>query len=732
MNKQEKNKSPNRKEFLLIGNDPDLSEIVRKHSENEQSEEKIKKRKRNIINTPINIFKSEGKYGNQYSDLDSPERRNSQNSQSKYFSKADMLKQKKRNSEKNMNISRPLTPDYQVFEAPKCSNKSKHPRVELFFQSLNLISQSKYYLHIIQEDTKFNYKTMQTKKKDQIFKQTLKTKFIFEKKQLIQVNVWGVNDELLGSVEFELGQLIGSPSNCLILDLVGGKLGTKKSDNPFVIGILKNEKQKKDISEIAKIPKIKVYYGSLQPSVHEIEQQKYNKMFLDFLSGNMKIQVIACVDFTASNIHTQEPLHAIYDNKLNEYQSAIASICSILLNYDYDKKIPIYGFGAIIQEEGFDYLQPDAPMSRNNLKKKSFISNVKKKSLEPGEQNSSRNLPSLRVEIVEQKVEKYASHFFPLTGDWENTSGEGLEGVFEIYTNLLKSNKIKMSSPTLFSPMLNEINRITIEGFNKDQFCYTILLIMTDGVIHDMEETIEKVIDGSILPLSIIIIGLGCEDFTYMEILDSDNFALKDQKGRVNQRDIVQFVDYSTFNEKEKRFEGLAEEVLNEIPRQVCTFFESQGIVPKVPETTIENDLLRIFREKEEEEENEIHKDDFLDIEIREVSEENITSNYKFTGELRVDSGYLGSNSRKKYEYKKIVTSSFRESPNKFESNNRINPLIPSISINSIKSNASTNWKYEVPCEESSHREHTRKIREFKNIKLISSLNNCFNKKDKH
>lgn len=200
-------------------------------------------------------------------------------------------------------------------------------------------------------------------------------------------------------------------------------------------------------------------------------------------------------------------------------------------------------------------------------------------------------------------MEKRASHFFPLTGKWDDTSGKGIEGVFQIYTDLLNSNKIKMSSPTLFAPMLHQVNKMTVKGYKNDQYSYTVLIIMTDGVIHDMEETIEKVIEGSVLPLSIIIVGLGCEDFTYMEILDSDNYALKDKYGRVNERDIIQFVDYSVYNEKEKRFEGLAEEVLDEIPRQVCTFYKAQGIEPKIPETTIENDLKLMLQEKEEEEE---------------------------------------------------------------------------------------------------------------------------------
>jgi len=40
-----------------------------------------------------------------------------------------------------------------------------------------------------------------------------------------------------------------------------------------------------------------------------------------------------------------------------------------------------------------------------------------------------------------------------------------------------------------------------------------VLLILTDGVIHDMDDTISAIVDGSKLPLSIIIVGIGTEDF---------------------------------------------------------------------------------------------------------------------------------------------------------------------------------------------------------------------------
>lgn len=46
--------------------------------------------------------------------------------------------------------------------------------------------------------------------------------------------------------------------------------------------------------------------------------------------------------------------------------------------------------------------------------------------------------------------------------------------------------------------------------------------MITDGVINDMQQTIDEVVRGSQLPLSIIIVGVGNADFDSMEQLDAD------------------------------------------------------------------------------------------------------------------------------------------------------------------------------------------------------------------
>ena len=98
-----------------------------------------------------------------------------------------------------------------------------------------------------------------------------------------------------------------------------------------------------------------------------------------------------------------------------------------------------------------------------------------------------------------------------------------------------------------------------------------------------MSKTKELVVKCSYEACSIIIIGVGSADFDAMEVLDGDGALLRDDYGRECQRDIVQFVE---FKEAMKRG-NLAEQVLFEVPDQVCGHYEKIGYKP----TAIKQDM---------------------------------------------------------------------------------------------------------------------------------------------
>ena len=108
-------------------------------------------------------------------------------------------------------------------------------------------------------------------------------------------------------------------------------------------------------------------------------------------------------------------------------------------------------------------------------------------------------------------------------------------------------------------------------------------MILTDGVITDMADTREAIVRASHLPMSVIIVGIGDEDFAAMDILDGDQNRLQYQ-GQVAKRDIVQFVEMRKFVSREGGWnrELLAKAVLAEIPGQVTSWMKMKGFVPKV------------------------------------------------------------------------------------------------------------------------------------------------------
>ena len=217
--------------------------------------------------------------------------------------------------------------------------------------------------------------------------------------------------------------------------------------------------------------------------------------FLEYIFGGCEIQLSVAIDFTLSNGHPSErdSLHYLDLNK-NEYLSAIRSVGNILQYYDSDKQIPVLGFGATV------------PPSTNR-----------------------------------------ASHCFALNGNIFDPEVDGLEGVMEAYKNALKN--VNLYGPTNFAPIIELINDMA-EGEQVDQMNqkYNILLIITDGIINDMQKTIDQIVRGSSLPVSIIIVGVGSDDFESMDILDADEVPLYSQRYKKNmEADIVQFVPFRDF-----------------------------------------------------------------------------------------------------------------------------------------------------------------------------------------
>ncbi|XP_037734137.1 copine-2 isoform X2 [Chelonia mydas] len=247
--------------------------------------------------------------------------------------------------------------------------------------------------------------------------------------------------------------------------------------------------------------------------------------FLDYILGGCQLMFTVGIDFTASNGNPRDPssLHYINPMGTNEYLSAIWAVGQIIQDYDSDKMFPALGFGA--------QLPPDWKVSH-----------------------------------------EFAINFNPT-----NPFCSGVEGIVQAYSACLPH--IRFYGPTNFSPIVNHVARFAAQATHQEFAAqYFILLIITDGVISDMDETRHAVVQASKLPMSIIIVGVGNADFAAMEFLDGDNRVLRSYTGEEAMRDIVQFVPFREFRSAPK--ETLAKAVLAELPQQVVQYFKHQNLPP--------------------------------------------------------------------------------------------------------------------------------------------------------
>ena len=124
--------------------------------------------------------------------------------------------------------------------------------------------------------------------------------------------------------------------------------------------------------------------------------------------------------------------------------------------------------------------------------------------------------------VIKGKGQK-PSHSFALNGDMFNPECNRVDGVLAAYENCI--NKCQLYGPTNFAELISAVNaRSEAVPARQEEQTYQILLIITDGVITDMEATatIDELVRCSEQPMSVIIVGVGNADFHKMNSLDAD------------------------------------------------------------------------------------------------------------------------------------------------------------------------------------------------------------------
>ncbi|XP_023582547.1 copine-2 [Trichechus manatus latirostris] len=318
--------------------------------------------------------------------------------------------------------------------------------------------------------------------------------------------------------------------------------------------------------------------------------------FLDYILGGCQLMFTVGIDFTASNGNPLDPssLHYINPMGTNEYLSAIWAVGQII--QDYDRVLQISGQNT--QEASTSGGRSRVPHSQTHWSSgPAFspckVSQVTLGAAEKGRLVSGGQDASSFTSDGTQGGRKRQCVLWAVTRAvfrWmqglqgQRTQGAGCPGRWLRFG-------CRWGRSTTFQGIRDVLEGWGREGkgtrglrallsahLTRSLQQYFILLIITDGVISDMEETRHAVVQASKLPMSIIIVGVGNADFTAMEFLDGDSRMLRSHTGEEAARDIVQFVPFREFRNAAK--ETLAKAVLAELPQQVVQYFKHKNLPP--------------------------------------------------------------------------------------------------------------------------------------------------------
>uniref|UniRef100_A0A8C4HG33 Copine Va n=1 Tax=Dicentrarchus labrax TaxID=13489 RepID=A0A8C4HG33_DICLA len=414
--------------------------------------------------------------------------------------------------------------------------------------------------------------------------------YFFEEKQNLRFDVYDIDSkspdlakhDFLGQVYCTLGEIVGSPASRLekpLGGIPGKKCGTivlsaeelgncrdyatmqfcankldkkdffGKSD-PFMVFYRSNEDGTFTICHKTEVVKNTLnpvwqpfsipvralcngdYDRTIKVEVYDWDRDgshdfigEFTTSYKELCRGQSQLNVYEVSRDKDRNPSQSTSLHYMNPYQMNAYAMALKAVGEIIQDYDSDKMFPALGFGAKLPPDG-------------------------------------------RV-----------SHEFPLNGNIENPYCNGMEGILEAYHQSLKT--VQLYGPTNFAPVVNHV--ASYAAAVQDGSQYFVLLIITDGVISDMAQTKEAIVNAAKLPMSIIIVGVGQAEFDAMVELDGDDIRIS-SRGKLAERDIVQFVPFRDYMDRTGNhvlsMARLAKDVLAEIPDQLISYMKSRAIKP--------------------------------------------------------------------------------------------------------------------------------------------------------
>ncbi|KAJ3428764.1 copine-8 [Anaeramoeba flamelloides] len=299
-------------------------------------------------------------------------------------------------------------------------------------------------------------------------------------------------------------------------------------------------KRQKKLTKIKKTKAVEGYHvvgrSDLVLKKSEYPKLSYPIKFVSLLQRGLRIQTHCALDFTESNLEN----HQINEKYLNPFEKCLSAVVPLLLKYDKDEKIPLYGYGGSLKEQN----DKTPPFFHLNMQE------------------------NPECEGLEGILDAYKGSLKKITlGDMGNATGGDTDW---------RANKGRYFRDDFYQ-VVNHICDICEKQLPSNLALppdpYHILFFIIDGDSFDTVGTNRALIRASALPISIVLIGLGNTRFKNLAKFDADEQPLvQDNVSEV--RDCCQFIKFKKCNTDKK----LRKEVLAEIPLQVEQYFALYGV----------------------------------------------------------------------------------------------------------------------------------------------------------
>ena len=238
---------------------------------------------------------------------------------------------------------------------------------------------------------------------------------------------------------------------------------------------------------------------------------------IDFLTAKDTFSFTLGIDFSEYNKkpYNKRNLHELDKRGSSSYLKAIEEIARIIWSQDTDGKIPCFGFGGRPSFPDFTF-------------------------------STSHSL-------------------IPLSGHKNKMSITSPKHLVESYLKAI--DFIEPTKPACINDILKMVKDWATRDINDG--VYQVLIILTAGHIDDVKGSIDTLVDIASLPISIVLVGIGDNDFSTLEKLDGDKKWLRNSKKKLTSRDIVNFVD---FEESCGNLDKFGRRLLEEFPEQFMSY----------------------------------------------------------------------------------------------------------------------------------------------------------------